>query len=222
MILLFLAFNNLSIGTVYFLFYSTMTFTGILMGKVLFKERMDLGKYLALILVCIGLVIMFSESFAVGKIVYVLYALLVGVMFGFHNNFSKKISNRHHPLQIFFIAAVISFAVSLVLAIIYSEPMPKAGFDISYIWILIYGAIVLLADIFMINGYRRIEAQVASMIMPSEAIIAALFGWILFKDKMSTNIIIGGVLIIIAAMIPYLIKVLQGNRKVVLEERIVN
>lgn len=211
MILLFLAFNSIAIGTVYFLFYSTMTIVGILIGGILFKERMDLSKYIALLLVLVGLIFMFSTSLQMDDLKYIVYSLFVGVMLGFHNNFAKKISNIYHPLQIFSYASMASFFVSIIIAILLKESVPDIKVNMSSVWMFVYGIVVLLADIFMIYGYRRIEAQIASMVMPTEAFIAALFGWIFYQDRLDTNEMIGGILIILAVIVPKILSKYPQN-----------
>lgn len=202
MILLFVTFNNLAIGTSYFLFYSTMVVGGFITGKIFFGERLSLVKAISLIFALIGLGIIYSSSFEFGKIVYVFFALISGLLTGIWNTLSKKVSGKYPELELVFLNGFFAFVVSVFGGLLFREPLLVFAMNASWFWIFLFAITQIAAIYLLVLGFKNLEAQIGSLIMPLEVIFAALFGFLFFGEILPAGVYLGGIFIALAAFLP--------------------
>lgn len=200
-ILLFIAFNNIPIGTAYFLLYASMIGTGFLSGKIIFKETVNSRKILALILSLLGLVIIYFLDIKSGKAIYAIFSLIAGVMVGLWNTLSKKVSDNYPNSQLVFIDSSMSAIVGALGSLIMSEPLPQITLNGPWLAILLWAVAQLTATGLVVYGFKHLEAQIASVIMPIEVIFGTLFGFIFFGQVLPITTLIGGLLIASAAAV---------------------
>ena len=76
-------------------------------------------------------------------------------------------------------------------------------------WQLLLLGIVFtaLAHLLFIRGLKNTKAQTASLISNMEPIYGAFFAWILLDERLSLQIIIGGAMIVIAAIAAGIVQV---------------
>jgi drug/metabolite transporter (DMT)-like permease len=202
-VIAFIVFNNLPISTAYFLFYPTMMITGLLAGAVLYKEKINWAKIVSIVLLILGLLSIYTVEFNVDLILYVFMALGMGILIGIWNTTSKKISDKYPATQMSLIGAVATTIVSISGALIFKESIPSLNGG-GWIWIFAFTVAEILATFFVILGFKNLEAQIASTVMPLEIVFATLFGVIIFQEYLSVSMIIGGLLILIGAILPSL------------------
>lgn len=89
-VLLYITFNNLSIGTSYFLLYATMIIGGFIFGRLLYKEQLNNTKITSIILSLLGLSLIFSVEFSMEKVQFIIFGLLSGISTALWNTLSKK------------------------------------------------------------------------------------------------------------------------------------
>jgi drug/metabolite transporter (DMT)-like permease len=56
----------------------------------------------------------------------------------------------------------------------------------------------------VVYGFKNLEAQIGSVILPVEIIFATIFAFIFFREYPTISAYVGGVMIIVAAIIPSL------------------
>lgn len=211
MLLLFVAFNNLPLGTVYFLFYSTMIIAGCLAGGFLYKEKLDFVKIISIILALIGLSVIYSLSISPDKILFVFYSLLAGLLVGLWNTLSKKFSENYPNLEIVLWDALATTIVAVIGSFLVREPIPSLMMATSWTWLIIY-AITQVASVgLVVYGFKNIEAQIGSIILPVEVIFATIFGFLFFREVLSFSTLVGGLLIASAAVLPSLTFILNKD-----------
>jgi drug/metabolite transporter (DMT)-like permease len=203
-ILTFIAFNNLPIGLVYFLLYSTMILGGIISGKIFFSEIFTKEKTVSLFLVMVGLFLIYRSDLTLITSIYVFFALGSGLLVGFWNTLSKKVSGNYSEFQIIFLDSLSTLTISLIGFFATKESLPSISNISSWVWIIIFALAGLGSTYFLIRGFKYVEAQVGSLILPMELIFASIFGYFFFKEILSYNIYFGGILIFCAAIIPTL------------------
>ena len=211
MVLLFIAFNHLPIGTSYFLLYSTMIISGYISGRVFYKEKINTIKVVSIILALIGLTLVYSLDIPPEKVVYLLLALLSGALTGLWNTLSKKVSGKYPNFQLVCIDAFTAFAVGVLGAFLVKEDIPPLEPDASWIWLFVFALSQIGAVRFTIYGFKNLEAQIGSIIMPTEVIFATLYGFLFFGEILPLTTIIGGTLIASAAVLPN-IALLRGRK----------
>lgn len=202
MVLLFVVFNYIPIGTSYFLLYSAMVISGYVSGRLFYKEKIDTIKAISVMLALIGLAIVYSLDIPLDKAVYVLAALLSGVLTGLWNTLSKKVSSKYPNFQLVCIDAFVAFVVGVLGALLVRESMPTLELGASWIWLFIFALTQIGTVGLVIYGFRHLEAQIGSIIMPTEVVFATLFGFLFFKEILPLTTILGGILIAFAAVLP--------------------
>lgn len=208
----FIIFNHLKIGLFYFLSYSTIIVGGFLFGKLFFKEKMNFVKMVAVILSLIGLFLIYFISIGGSEIIYVFYSLICGLIIGFWNTVSKKFSNNYSNSQLIFFLCLISATVAGIGMFFTGEKMPVFNFSFGWIMIVIYGFIQMTTVNLIIYAFKNLDAQVASVMMPVEIVFAVFFGFLIFRETIPFMTLIGGILIVSAAVLPNVV-MLMKNRK---------
>ncbi len=200
--LMFLSFNNIAIATSYFMFYSMMVVAGIIFGKIFFLEEFNILKFMSLSLSIIGLVFVFYSETGPAFIKYEMFALMGGILAGFWNTASKKISSNYASTQMMLINSSFMIIVGILGMIIMKEPIPLSIPIEAWGYIILYAILELVAAILIILGFKHLEAQKASLLMPTEVVFAAIFGFIFYKEIPTILVLIGGLLIMIGAIMP--------------------
>ncbi len=205
-VLIFIAFNHTSIATSYFLFYSSIIITGMVLGRFLFADKLDTMKVVSLTLIFLGLVLVFSLEVNNKNVIYLFLALLSGISVGAWNVFSKKLSSKYSTEQIIFVNFIFVAIVGFIISLLFGENLPiHIGFS-DLAWLVGFSIAGLLAMALVIIGFRYLEAQKASLLMPVEIVFAVVFGYLFYGELISPSTLAGGVLIFIGAMIPNLNK----------------
>lgn len=202
MFLSFIAFNNLPLGTTYFLLYSTMILGGFLAGKSLFGERLNLVKIISLALTLFGLSLVYSFGMKASQSIYVGSALLSGLLTGIWNTASKKLSGKYSDIQLVFVTGVAILMTSVFFALVLGEPFPQSANLSQWCWVAAYAITQVFAIYFLIKGFKHLEAQIGSLLMPMEVVFASLFGLLFFGEVLQTQTYIGGLIIAVSSILP--------------------
>ncbi|HBC72941.1 MAG: hypothetical protein UX91_C0006G0134 [Candidatus Amesbacteria bacterium GW2011_GWB1_47_19] len=201
-VLTFVAFTHLPVGITYFLLYSTMILGGILSGKIFFHENFNFGKLISLVLVLIGLYLIYRSDITLITSVYVFVALLSGLIVGFWNTLTKKVSGNYPELQMILLDGSSTLSVSLLGLIVVHEVLPPISNVSTWLWIIGFAFSGILSSLFLIKGFKEVEAQVGSLILPMELIFASIFGFVFLGEILKVNVYLGGLLILFAAIVP--------------------
>jgi len=203
-VLTFIVFNNLAIGTTYLIAYSGMIAAGFISGRIFFDERLDTRKWVSLICTLIGLYIIYRFTIDPNKIVYMLLGLLSGVMTGVWNTISKKFSDNYPNNQLVLMDALSSATAAYIGALLFHEYLPHTILNISWIWIGIYAIIQTINVGLVVYGFKHIEAQIGSIILPIEIVFATIFSYLIFREVPTLFTFGGGAFIIFGAVFPSL------------------
>ncbi|MBN2100570.1 EamA family transporter [Candidatus Dojkabacteria bacterium] len=197
----FIVFNHLPIGTTYIIIYSATIMGGWLVGWIFFKEKMNIAKIVAFALVVAGLFTIFSFSIKTNDLPYLFMGLLSGSLTGFWTAFSKKISGNYSSPQMLFIDAIFGITIALFGGLIVGEDLPSFKPDWGWLAIVGFALTNVVGSNFIVLGFRFVEAQIGSLLMPMEIVFAIVFGFIVFGEKPSFITLVGGGLIILASII---------------------
>jgi drug/metabolite transporter (DMT)-like permease len=203
-ILSFMAFTHLPVGITYFLIYSTMITGGILSGKIFFSEKFNLEKLASVILILIGLVFIYKSDLTLITNGYVLLALTSGLIVGFWNTLTKKVSGNYPEAQMMFLDGLSTLTVSLLGFVFIKETLPSFSNPSPWLWIVGFAVSGILSSFLLIRGFKYVEAQVGSLILPMELVFASIFGFLFLGEVLQFNVYLGGFLIFLAAILPVL------------------
>jgi drug/metabolite transporter (DMT)-like permease len=202
-LLYFYCINTMPIGTTYFLFYGGSSIIGYLLGKLLFNEHMTVTKWVAMCIAICGLLLVYSINFQHTSILYILMALGAGAGTAFWNIAPKKIQ-IYPTIQLVFLDNLLPIPFYLLLSLITREPWSMPTLTPVWIASLFYGVLFVITGQLVIYGFNRLEAQIGTILMLGEIPLAILLGFLFYKETITPTTLIGGMLIIVAMIIPEL------------------
>jgi len=75
-------------------------------------------------------------------------------------------------------------------------------FTISWLANALYAVASILTTMLVIFGFKRVEAQLGSLLLLAELPFVVLFGWLFYQEIPSYYSVIGGILILVSMSIP--------------------
>ena len=209
---LYYAFNHAPIGAVQLIFYSVFVIAAYLVGKIYLGETITKVKLLAMVLALIGLAIVFGASIFVFAPLGLLLAAFNGIASGGEVSSTKKVSEKYPPLFLSFLGWSATFVTHLPISLLIGEKQIAPNFDGAWLWLLLYGVSGMLAFWLVIEGYRHVDASIGSLLGLSEIIFAVIFGAIVFHQALTWAVATGGVIILLAGILPDLSELYQKSR----------
>ncbi len=203
---LFYAFNHMDVGTATLLFFVTMLLTMYVIGFVFLKEKMTKVKFISFIFAAIGLYITFSFSVIAFSIFAALMAILNGIASGGEVAFSKKVTSSYSSLYIVWLSWVLIAASNLLFSLIAGEYQYLPVFNIYWFYQCCYAVVGILGFWLVVEGMKHIEASIGGLVGLLEIIFSLFFGMLVFHENLSIKVLIGGICILIAAALPYLVE----------------
>jgi len=200
---IFYAFNHMDIGTASLLFFVSMFLTMNIVGLSFFKEKLDAAKVLAVVAAIIGMYLVFSFSIASFTILAAMMAILNGVASGGEVAFSKKLSSNYSPLYLTLLSWVIILITNSILSVVLGESQIAPSLSMTWFWQLCYSIVSLFAFWLVIEGFKRVDATIGSLVGLLEIVFSVLFGILLFSETLTASVAVGGLLIICAAALPH-------------------
>lgn len=201
---MYYAYSLLDIGLAAFVvFASTIIFSSII-GILFLKEKISKFNIFAVIFAIIGLLIMFEIQSEKINAFGLLASISFGVMIALYGLFTKKVRGEYGPLQIYLVSSILSAVVSFIFATLIQEPRPIAEFTQGWFWMIVFALSAVFANGLYILGIRKgVELSIVGILMPLEAVIAAISGVIILGEGITERTIIGGIMIIIASVLPH-------------------
>lgn len=206
----YVSFYYIPLGTAYFIFYGGSTVAGYFFGRLLFAEKLTRIKILSLIFALAGLLLIYAQSIGGGNLLYMALAFIGGVGTGTWNTFSKKISGHYSDVQLNFTDFSFNFLFMFVLSIGFREPWVAPAFNLVWLANALFVVMFLATGQLMVYGFKRLDAQIGSLIMLTEVLFGILLGYLFYREIPSAWAFVGGALIITAIVLP---EIRQRRRK---------
>lgn len=202
-LLFFVTVNVLPVSLSYFIFYGGMTVAGFVLGALMFGEKTTLLRWCSLGLALIGLLFVYGVGVSLHGPLFVFLAFLSGVSSSFWGISSKKIT-EYPATQLTFLDNALAVPLFMAISFFLGERWPLAEVSLAQGASLLTGVIFIVTALLVIHGFRKLDAQLGSLVMLSEIVFVLLFDAVLFKTTPSLPAIIGGILIITAMVLPEL------------------
>ena len=199
-VLFFFAVLVLPIGMTAVLTVGGSLISAYAVGTLLFGEKITHRKLIAGALSMLGVVIISWGSFGTSNVFYIMLATSAGLIGSLWNVFSKKFTGGYSASQLAMIDAVLSALCMLPLMFIFGSKAPAIALSIPWLVVLAFAISQFLSVRLIVYGFRNLEAQVASLIMPVELFFAALYGLLLFGEVLSFTTVVGGLLVAAASI----------------------
>lgn len=199
-----IAFQKLSIGLAYILFFAGLLFGSFAIGAFYSKEKLNRIKVISLFLTVIGVVMAYAYRIEIsGELIYVVLAIVSGVCVAFWNIFAQFISDDISATALNFYDAILLMTFSLVASLFVQERWVAPTVSIGWIANIGMAVTFIFAGILVPYGFRKVEAQIGSILMPLEIVFGVVFGYIFFRDAIHITLVMGCILIIIASVLPH-------------------
>lgn len=201
---LFYAFTHMDIGSATLLFFVSMLLTMYLVGFFFLDEKITAVKIVSFVLACVGMYLIFSFSLVAFTLLAALMAMLNGVASGGEISFSKKLSGSYSTFYITWLSWVVIVITNAPFSILLGEPQLLPSLDWVWLWQLGYTVASMLAFWLIIEGLKYVEAGIGGLLGLLEIIFSVVFGLWLFNEALTVQVVIGALLILVAAALPHL------------------
>jgi drug/metabolite transporter (DMT)-like permease len=199
---LYFAFNHLPLGTATFMFYAAFVITSYCVGWIFLSEKMSRVKIVSLFLSLIGLGFTFGLSLATFSVGALLLAAFSGMASGGEVATSKKSTVHYSSLQITFYSWILILATHFPASLFFEEKQISPSFNAEWLAMLGYAASGLGGFWLVIEGFKHVDASLGSLIGLLEILFAVVFGVLFFNDHITIEVLLGGLVIILAAVLP--------------------
>lgn len=209
---LYYAFNNMDIGTATLIFYAMYVITSYLVGWWVMKEKIGLPKMISLALAIVGLVVMFGLSLEKFTFFAMLMAAINGVASGAEVTTTKIPTKKYSSLQLGVYMWLGGFVTHLPASLIVGEKQIPFEFNLVWLSMLAFALVGLVALWLVVEGYKHVDASIGGLIGLMEIIFGVIFGILIFGESLTLTVVLGGIIIIIAAMLPDLVNIINSKK----------
>ncbi len=203
------ALTTSSVSSTGFIAALFIIFTPILQ-RLLYKIKMAKIFLIPIIVSGFGYFWMFRDpssnsfQFGVGEWLAVVGSLMIA----FHMIFTERYIGNHDPIMFGILQISIILVLSLIFALVFDSPPILSQISGRTWGFLLYLGIgtTIFTMIFQNWGQKYVNSMVTSLIVVTEPIFATLFGFLLGGELITPNFLIGGIFIMVAAIIATIIQ----------------
>jgi drug/metabolite transporter, DME family len=199
---LYFAFIHLPLGTATFLFYAAFIITSYITGWLFLSEKITGIKWISLFLSFAGLLLTFQLSLTTFSSLALLLAALSGIASGGEVATSKKSTEKYSSLQLTVYSWILVLVSHLPASLIMGEKQIVPAWNVEWLAMLGYAASGLGGFWLVIEGFKYVDASIGSLIGLLEILFSVAFGVVLFHDHLTIDILFGGLIILVAALLP--------------------
>jgi drug/metabolite transporter (DMT)-like permease len=120
---------------------------------------------------------------------------------GANTVFSKQI--HYHATQSTIVLWVASVLANFAMAFVFNERHPTVGWYFPWLYLVFFAVASVIASWSLVKGVKLIDAGAAGILGLLEIVFGVLFGIIFFHERPAAMALLGMVVIIAAAAIPY-------------------
>jgi len=193
----FIAFYYTSIGNAVIMLYTWPIFIAIF-GIFILKDYLDTARVFALIIAFLGIVVIYLNkeiSFKSNDFIGMSSMLISACIYSLSLIIFKFVSERYTKIEITYFQNFIGSFIFFPFIFIF-KPFPS--FDKLAILIVYSTFVGLIGFTIFFSALKKIKASIASNLSYIEILSGIFFGVLLFKEKLTWNMITGGLLIIIS------------------------
>ena len=177
---------------------------------IFYKTRFQKILFFPILLILVGLFIMFYEnaviflSFGIGEVYNFIGAICIAFHILFISKYLKKLNI--FTLTLTQILTILIFSVIMAL----STESDYSFAEISSLeWmLLVYLGIVTTTFTFILQtwGQKTIDETTAAIIISGEPIYATFFGWLINKEIITWQMVIGGIIVLIGFILTVIVR----------------
>jgi len=208
---IYYAFNHMDIGTATLLFFVTILITMYIVGAVFLNEKLTKVKIVSFAFALIGMYLVFSISITTFSVLAVSMAILNGVASGGEISFSKKLSSKYSALYLTWLSWLIIILINALFSFALGEIQHLPSLDVVWLYQIGYVIAGIIGFWAVIQGLRYIETGIGGLLGLMEIVFSIAFGILVFKEVLSPRVVLGGLVIVIAAAVPHLVDLIKKD-----------
>ncbi len=209
---LYYAYNHASIGTTLVIFYAMFVITSYLVGRLFLGERITKVKMISMFLAFAAIALTFGLSLAKFSFLALALAALNGIASGGEVSTTKRTTTKYSSLMITFYIWLGILITHLPLSLLTHEKQWPLAFDKNWAVMLAFAVAGLIGFWLVIEGFKFVDASIGSLLGLTEVIFGFIYGAIIFNEGITFSAVSGGILIIVAAMLPDLKNLMEHRR----------
>jgi drug/metabolite transporter (DMT)-like permease len=182
--------------------YACIVLGMFLFGWLLAGERFTRDKGISAALGLAGVALIFSPSVAGFGWLALVAAVVSGLSSAAHYVIAKKLPHNSAQTTIFVWTA--SLLANIPMAFFFHETFPPVGWHVEWFYLVIFAVVSVVASWSVVAGMKLIDAGAAGVLGLLEIVFGVVFGVVLFHEQPGLMVLFGVVLVIAAAVIPYI------------------
>jgi len=190
---------NTTIMLSIFSFYLGSILSSLVIGMLVFKEKLTPQKGLSLALVILGFTF-FAKGFN-SLSIGIMLGVLGGLFDVVSNSFRKHLAGKINRVVLTLIPQIGGIIVATLFMIQSSTLQIPEISTSSWLIGIIFGALLFCVNYLLLYGFQHFDLNLGTIAISSEVVFASLFGYLLFAETPSHTDMYGGLLIIIAIII---------------------
>jgi drug/metabolite transporter (DMT)-like permease len=196
------AIGKTTIANTLFTFYAINLVASFLLGTFWLHEKVSSNKIVAIVFAIAGLSV--YANALIGRNIGLIYAIGAGLAAGVANVCSKLLSgiDRNAVLKIQYGVGTIFSAALMVLS---GERIVRHASLHNSILTIIFVFVILAGGNLVLFGYQHFDVNIATVIMSTELIWAAVMAYLLFHEVPAPHELVGGALIFTGSVLGMLI-----------------
>lgn len=190
---------NTSIMLSIFSFYLGSILSSLIIGMLIFKEKLTSQKAISLALVILGFSF-FAKDFQTLNLGIPL-GIIGGIFDVVSNSFRKHLAGKINRVVLTLIPQLGGILVaSLFMLRSGTFYLPTITWS-SWIVGLVFGALLFCVNYLLLYGFQHFDLNLGTIAISSEVVFASLFGYLLFAETPSVTDTYGSLLIVLAIII---------------------
>lgn len=182
--------------------YASIVIGSFIFGWLFGRERFTRDKAISAALGIIGLGLIFSPTTGRLGLLALIGALVSGLFAGANAVFSKQI--RYNATQSTVVLWVASVIASFAMAFVLKEHQPAIGWYVPWLYLVFFSIVSVIASWLFVKGVKLIDAGAAGILGLLEIVFGVIFGVVFFHERPTAIVLLGILIIIVAASVPYL------------------
>lgn len=192
---------NTSIMLSIFSFYFGSIFASLLLGIIIFQEKLTRMKVFSMLAVLIGFYILVQPEGIAQIDRGMLYGVVAGLFDTISNVFRKHLSGKLDRVVLTLVPQIGGLLVATSLMAYFGDLTLPTISPTNYIVGLIFGGMIFAINYLTLYGFQHFDLNLGTITISSEVVFASLFGWIIFAEVPRTYDLYGATFIILAIII---------------------
>jgi S-adenosylmethionine uptake transporter len=198
---LYYAILNAGVGMSLAVTYACMVIGMFFFGWLIGGEKFTRVKALATLLGFVGLALVFWPHIHSPAWLALGAAAVSGGVTAFNIVLAQRLPYNATQSTLWLWTATLMGNVPM--AILFHEPATPFTPHIEWLWLLIFAVASVIASWSFVTGLKLIDAGTAGILGLTEIVFAVIFGMVFFGERPTPIVLLGVVIIIAAAIIPY-------------------